>query len=195
MTGDLNWRPYAGALEPDLIAVLDKATQKFKEVRYQSASEMNRALRKLLPAPVINKIKIPIPDNDPKRSFVPRAVLYAVASLLVLVVLGGLLGAIHLYRKGVLGATNSNSPQPHASSCVLFNDDLSQQTVNIRADCDRKSCDLDESTILKEYPNNTLIRVNREITVKSRRNFNWTQIVIIESGEVAWVASSKYRCN
>lgn len=102
----------------------------------------------------------------------------------------------HFYRKWVPGMNSGNTPpKPIESSCVLYNNDPSQQTVNVRANCDKISCDDEASTILGEYPNNTAIRVNREIKVKARKNFYWMQIVIVGSGEVAWVASSKIRCN
>jgi serine/threonine-protein kinase len=189
VTGDLSWRQYAGNLDPELVSVLDKATEKLTRDRYKSASEMNQAVRKLFSNK--KKIEIPVPPRPVKRFAVPKPLLYVVACVAVVVVLGAMAYAVHLYQKSVAGA----NPQPVQSSCVLFNDDSSQQTVNVRSNCDTKSCDLDPSTILKEYPNSTPIRVNREITVKSRKGFDWTQIVIIGSGEVVWVASSKIRCN
>ena len=190
ITGDLSWRQYVANLNPQLASILDKATEKLTRDRYKSASEMNQAVKKLLS----KKIEIPVPPPKPvKRFTVPKPLLYVGACVAAVVLLGAMAYAVHLLRKSVAAA----NPQPVQSSCVLFNDDSSQQTVNVRTNCDKdkKPCDLDPSTILKEYPNNTPIRVNREITVKSRKGFDWTQIVIIGSGEVVWVASSKIKCD
>lgn len=161
ITGEMNWHQYVGALDPALVLVLDKATQRVASARYQSAAEMNRAIRDLmLVSP--NKIKIPIPAIRSRSPLSPRTLLYAAGGLMSLLLLaGGLMVGSHLYRNGVPKTNPSNTPpKPTESTCVLYNDDPSQQTVNVRANCDKKSCDLDASTILGEYPNNTAVRIN-----------------------------------
>jgi serine/threonine protein kinase len=194
VTGELIWHQYASHLDPALVSVLVRATQKLTCDRYQSALEMNKAIRKLLPKPPINKIEIPGPPSRSKWPFTSTTLLYAAGSTLMLLLL--LMVSVFLYRNRPTEVNAGNDmPQPTESSCVLYNDDPAQQTVNVRSDCDKRSCDLDASTILREYPNNTLIRVNREIQVKARKDFYWTQIVIIKTGEAVWVASSKIRCN
>jgi serine/threonine-protein kinase len=126
-----------------------------------------------------------------------RSVVPIVLVVLGVVVIGGVVAVLLMIR--LVGRENNVSSggvgsSPSVASCFLNNDDSSQATVNIRANCDTKSCDTDSSTILKEYPNNTAIRVNREVKVKAAKGFYWTQIVIVETGETAWVASTKIRC-
>jgi len=192
-TGEMRWHQYAGGLDPTLISILDKATEKLARDRYQSAKEMNEAIGSLLPR---KKIEIPIPSTPVKVSFAPKTLLYVAGGLVLLLLLGGAMGTAYLYRNGVANMNGTNgSGKATESSCVLYNDDPSLQTVYIRADCDRRSCDQEESTIVGEYSNNTLIRVNREIRVKARKNFYWVQIVLVGTGQTAWVASSKIRCH
>lgn len=198
-TGELRWHQHAPDLDPVLASILDKATATLVADRYKSAQEMNEAIRPL----IHKKITIPIPPGPVPPAPVPpvpvktqRTLLYLAGGIVLLLLLGGVMVTAYVYRNGVANMnTNNGSGKPAESSCVLYNDDPSHQTVYVRADCDRKSCDQDESTIIGEYPNNTPIRVNREITVKARKNFSWVKIVLMESGQTGWIASSKYRCH
>jgi serine/threonine protein kinase len=192
ISGELNWHQLAGKLDPNLVSVLDKATKNLAHERYQSASEMNAAIRNLLSATPIKKIQIPVPERKSKGPFTSTMLLSGSGLLLVLLLL---IVSVQIYRRSSGVNAANDVAQPSRSSCVLYNDDPTQQAVNVRANCDKKSCDQDPSTILKEYPNNTMVRVNREVKVKARKDFYWTQIVIVESGEIAWAASSKIRCN
>ena len=185
-TGQHSWRKHAANVSAGLAAVIDKAIQRAAHERYQTAREMNAAIMK------IAKIHIPIPPHpvppDPRPSW-PK-LIYALAAVLILVLAAGASFVGLQWRN----PTPTTATGPSTPGCSLYNDDPSQTTVNIRTDCDTRSCDLDASTLVKEYPNNTLVRVNREVTVKSRKNFYWTKIVIVENGETWWVASSKIRC-
>lgn len=188
-TGSLSWRQYAANVSVGLETVLDKAIRRFAHERYQSAREMNAAVMH------IAKIHIPIPPHpvppDPSP-FPRRKLIYAMAGVLILLLASGaLFVGLQTWRNSV---TTPGGGSPVTSGCFLYNDDPGQQTVNIRTDCDSRSCDTDPSTIVKEYPNNTLVRVNREVKVRARKGFYWTKIVIVESGEAWWVASSKIRC-
>lgn len=84
------------------------------------------------------------------------------------------------------------APPVTAGGCVLRNDSAGQPDVNVRANCDVKSCDDDDSTIIGAMSNGTSIRVGGK-KVKGRA-FMWQQI-ILRDGRTAWVASSKIKCD
>ncbi|MBV9926951.1 MAG: serine/threonine protein kinase [Acidobacteria bacterium] len=196
-TGPLSWRQHARGVNPRLCDVLDKATQRLAEHRYQSATEMRAAVAA---AAQVGRIQIDVPTPTPPPPQPPapgprRKLVYGAAALLTLAVLGGVSLAGWSWFKAAMKMNADELARPLRASCVLYNDDAGQPTVNVRADCDKKSCDGDSSTIIKEYPNNTEVRVNRDVKVKSKKDYYWMQLVIVGSGETAWVSSAKIRCN
>jgi serine/threonine protein kinase, bacterial len=184
--GPPSWRQYAPDVSPRLCDVLDKATRRLADQRYQTAAEMREAVASV---PQLQKIHIDVPP--PRPPFSRRKLIYAAAALLILTGLGG---ASFMSWRWLTAATVINANVPVRTSCVLYNDDPSQPTVNVRADCDKKSCDSDTSTIIREYPNNTEVRVNREVRVKSKKDFYWMQLVVVETGATAWASSVKIKC-
>ena len=189
----IRWQQYAN-VSAEFGDVLDKAIQQSLDNRYQTAKEMSADIMRV---PRSEKIVIPIPPPDPDPEPTPPVplptprpkFLYWIVGTIVLAVL---VGALFTF-KGVFGYPGPKPPIK--SSCYLYNDDSTQKTVNVRSGCDTKDCDDDPSTIVGEYENETLVRVNREVTVKSRKKgFDWVQIVLVETGQTAWVASSKFRC-
>lgn len=186
LTGEVKWHQLA-IVSAELRGILDKAIQRFAHDRYQTAGDMNAALRSLV-STIHNPIPTPpIPDPPVPVPVLRQKLIFAIIGILILVI--GTIGALFTFS----GAFSKSGP-PIKSSCYLFNDDPTQKTVNVRSKCDKKSCDTDASTILGEYPNYTAVRVNREVTVKSIKGFNWMQIVIVDTNETAWVAASKIRC-
>lgn len=195
VTGSINWRPHAVHISAGLAAVLEKAIQPSDRKRYQSAREMNAAITKVA---ANIRINIPVPGKPPIRwaKWLSRRLAFIYASLGVLLLAAGI-GALVYFRSlnTFPSVSNSNVAPPKQSGCFLFNDDPTQATVNVRTNCDTKSCDTDPSTIIQEYPNNTEVRINREVTIKAKgKDFSWTQIVIVQNGQTAWAASSKFRC-
>lgn len=86
-----------------------------------------------------------------------------------------------------------STPEP-VRNCVLYNDKSDKSMVRVRANCDTQDCDTDASTIVGEYPDNTPIRIIQGSQVRGQ-NFTWIKVVIISSGRVVWVASSKTKCS
>jgi serine/threonine protein kinase len=195
-TGPPSWRQYARDVNPRLCEVLDKATQRLVEHRYQSAAEMRAAVAS---AAQVGRIQIdvptPAPPAPPRPPIARRKLVYGATALLMLVALGGVSLVGWRWVKAAMGMNADEMTRSLRTSCVLNNDDPSQPTVNVRADCDKKFCDGDSSTIIKEYPNNTEVRINRDVKVKSKKDYYWVQLVIVGSGETAWASSAKIRCN
>lgn len=69
-----------------------------------------------------------------------------------------------------------------------------RSAVRVRADCDMQDCDNDSSTIVGEYPDNTPVRVVKGAKIQGAR-FTWVKVIIIDSGQAVWVASTKIKCN
>jgi len=65
--------------------------------------------------------------------------------------------------------------------------------VRVRAGCDTRDCDNDSSTISGEYPDDTAVRVVKGANVRGAR-FTWVKVIIVDSGEAVWVASTKIKC-
>jgi hypothetical protein len=86
-----------------------------------------------------------------------------------------------------------STPEPK-SDCVLYNDVADRSGVRVRTDCDTQDCDSDSSTISGEYPDNTPIRVIKGANVRGAR-FTWVKVIIIDSGQTVWVASTKIKCS
>ena len=86
-----------------------------------------------------------------------------------------------------------STPEPKAG-CVLYNDVADRSAVRVRADCDTQDCDNDSSTIVGEYPDDTAVRVVKGANVQGAR-FTWVKVIIIDSGEAYWVASTKIKCD
>lgn len=76
-------------------------------------------------------------------------------------------------------------------NCVLYNDVA--DAVRVRTNCDTQDCDNDKSTIAGEYPDNTPVSLIKGGSVRGER-FTWVKVVIKESGQMVWVASSKIKC-
>lgn len=86
------------------------------------------------------------------------------------------------------------TPTPEQKAeCVLVNDKSDKSVVRVRADCDKRDCDNDASTIAGEYPDNTPVRVYKGISTQGAR-FTWVKVSIISSGRTVWVASTKVKC-
>jgi serine/threonine protein kinase len=132
----------------------------------------------------------PIPGNVSTRkaptSKLPAWVIVLAILLFIMLVL--------IITKGN-HARQSSSGSPPTLNCRLYNDDLSQNNVNVRANCDTKSCDNDLSTLAGAYPNNTLVKINKNVRPINSGRYTWIQIVILETGRTVWVASSKVQCN
>jgi hypothetical protein len=86
-----------------------------------------------------------------------------------------------------------STPEPKPD-CVLYNDMADRSGVRVRVDCDTRDCDNDSSTISGEYPDNTPVRVVKGANVRGTR-FTWAKVIVIDSGETVWVASTKIKCN
>jgi len=109
-----------------------------------------------------------------------------------------LIGAGILFFGVVMVSQLSTSPHKNHRTksnpnCYLYNDNSDYNVVNIRANCDVKACGYDDSTIIGEYPNYTPVNVADASGRKSGR-FTWIQVVLVNNGQVVWVASSKVRC-
>jgi hypothetical protein len=86
-----------------------------------------------------------------------------------------------------------STPEPKPG-CVLYNDVEDRSTIRVRTSCDTQDCDNDSNTIAGEYPNDTPVRVIKGANVSGAR-FTWVKVIIIDSGETVWVASTKIKCN
>ncbi|HKS29975.1 MAG TPA: hypothetical protein VJS44_19290 [Pyrinomonadaceae bacterium] len=86
-----------------------------------------------------------------------------------------------------------STPEPK-TGCVLHNDVADRSGVRVRVDCDTRDCDNDSSTISGEYPDDTPVRVVKGANVRGAR-FTWVKVVVIDSGETVWVASTKIKCS
>ena len=66
--------------------------------------------------------------------------------------------------------------------------------VTVRRNCDTQDCEKDGSTIVADYPNDTVVRVIKGSNVRGQR-FTWVKVVIKASSQTVWVASAKVKCN
>jgi hypothetical protein len=85
-----------------------------------------------------------------------------------------------------------STPEPK-TECVLYNDVADRSAVRVRTGCDTQDCDNDSSTVAGEYPNDTAVRVVKGAKIQGAR-FTWVKVIIIDSGESVWVASTKIKC-
>jgi hypothetical protein len=85
-----------------------------------------------------------------------------------------------------------STPEPKPT-CVLHNDQADRSGVRVRTDCDTQDCDNDSNTIAGEYADDTPVRVVKGANVRGAR-FTWVKVIIIDSGQTVWVASTKIKC-
>jgi serine/threonine-protein kinase len=95
-TGQVDWRPAAPWVPPQLAQVIDKATQRMAENRYQTAREMEAALQLAstlpMPQPTPEPVPNPVPPPAPPRpSWSPLLPVLALVATLLVAVIGGLL--------------------------------------------------------------------------------------------------------
>ena len=65
--------------------------------------------------------------------------------------------------------------------------------VRVRVNCDTQDCETDANTIAGEYVSGTPVTVIKGSGLRGER-FIWVKVIIKESGETVWVASSKVKC-
>jgi hypothetical protein len=85
-------------------------------------------------------------------------------------------------------------PQPLPSEqCFLYNNNPQENKIRVRFDCNRRSCDDDETTIIGMYDNGTQIQ-RKETPPVHGKGFNWIQIIISSGGQTVWVSENKISC-
>jgi hypothetical protein len=77
----------------------------------------------------------------------------------------------------------------------LYNDDKTQNEVNVRANCDTKNCETNPSTLIGKYPNNTQVKINGNVRPVKTGSYTWIQVTILNTGQTVWVADNKVRPN
>jgi hypothetical protein len=90
-------------------------------------------------------------------------------------------------------ATPSPKNVESEPECMLYNDKADRSGVITRSDCDKKDCELDQSTKGKEYPDKTRVQVIKGSNVKGKR-FIWVKVFLVVDKVTVWVATSKIKC-
>lgn len=86
----------------------------------------------------------------------------------------------------------------HSSNCRLYNDKSDETRVYIRSDCDIYfDCDTNPDRRIESLPDNTSIRIIKGVSpIPSKvRPYSWIKVEIVNTGQIAWVANSKVKCN
>jgi hypothetical protein len=121
-------------------------------------------------------------DKKGKETFRALIALVIVISIIFLIAL--------LIQLAGPGTRNANGYR----NCFLYNDDNSQIEVNVRANCDTRSCLRDSSTIVAAYPNNTLVVIPQSPRSVTAGRFTWIEVILVSNARTVWISSSKIRC-
>jgi hypothetical protein len=88
-------------------------------------------------------------------------------------------------------SSENEPPDDFVTYCYLSNNG---KAVNVRRDCNEKSCDNNTSTLVGSYPDEEKVYVLNIPQVEGTKGFSWVPVQFESDGRQFWVASTKLDC-